>query len=105
MTCSDDLRRENARLRARMSGLSAASLRIGASLDLETVLREVVESARELTGARYGTIVTIGEAGQPQDFVTSGLKEEEHRQLREWPDGPRLFEHFRGYCQVNRFGA
>ena len=29
-------------------------LRISASLDLKTVLREVVESARTLTGARYG---------------------------------------------------
>ena len=95
LTRSDDLRRQNTLLRDRMSGLSAASLRISASLDLETVLREVVESARELTGARYSTIVTIDETGQPQDFVTSGLNEEEHRQLREWPDGPRLFEHFR----------
>ena len=40
-------------LRARISALSAASLRINASLDLETVLNEVVESARALTGARY----------------------------------------------------
>ena len=31
------------------SGLTAALLRISASLDLETVLREVIESARELT--------------------------------------------------------
>ena len=36
---------ENAALRARISALSAASLRINASLDLETVLNEVVESA------------------------------------------------------------
>ena len=34
----------------------AVSLRIGASLDLETVLREVVESACALTGAHYGAI-------------------------------------------------
>ena len=95
MTRSDDLRRENALLRDRMSGLSAANLRISASLDLETVLREVVESARELTGARYGTIVTIDEAGQPQDFVTAGFTREEHRRMEEWSDGPRLFEHFR----------
>ena len=41
-------------------------------LDLETVLREVVESARTLTGARYGAITTIDETGAPKDFVTSG---------------------------------
>ncbi len=80
---------------ARPDSLTAAMLRIGASLDLETVLREVIESARALTGARYGGIVTINETGAPQDFVTSGYTDEEHRRMAEWPDGPRLFEHFR----------
>ena len=37
---------------ARISRLSAAILRISRSLDLATVLEEVVESARALTGAR-----------------------------------------------------
>ncbi len=37
--------------RARTADENAASLRINASLDLETVLNEVVESARALTGA------------------------------------------------------
>ena len=86
---------ENAALRARISALSAASLRISASLDLETVLNEVVESARALTGARYGAIATIDEDGAPQDFVTSGFTADEHRNMVEWPDGPRLFEYFR----------
>ena len=95
MTDHDPAAAENAALRARISALSAASLRISASLDLETVLSEVVESARALTGARYGAIATIGEAGAPQDFVTSGFTADEHRKLVEWPDGPRLFEFFR----------
>ena len=85
-----------------MSRLSTAMLRISASLDLDTVLREIMETARDLTGAGYGGITTIDEAGAPQDFVTSGLTEEEHRQLAEWPDGPRLFEHFRDLPGVLR---
>ena len=95
MTDRDRTAAENAALRARISALSAASLRISASLDLETVLNEVVESARALTGARYGAIATIDEAGAAQDFVTSGFTAKEHRKLVEWPDGPRLFEYFR----------
>ena len=95
MTDHDQTAAENAALRARISALSAASLRISASLDLETVLNEVVESARALSGARYGAIATIDEAGVPQDFVTSGFTAEEHRNMEEWPDGPRLFEFFR----------
>ena len=77
----------------RESALVAAVLRIGASLDLDTVLKEVVESARALTGAAYGVIVTVDEAGAPRDFVTSGLAQEELRAVEAWPDGPRLFGH------------
>ena len=95
MTSNDDLRQEIAALRERISQLSAASLRIGSSLDLDTVLREIAGSARALTGARYAAIATIDESGQPMDFVTSGFTEDEHRAMAEWSDGPLLFEHFR----------
>ena len=95
MNSPDTLKRENEALRERISTLSAAMLRISGSLDLDTALHEIVESARALTGARYGAITTIDEAGQPRDFVTSGFSAEEHRRLMEWSDGPRLFEHIR----------
>ena len=62
---------ENAALRARISALSAASLRINASLDLETVLNEVVERARALTGARYGAIAPSTMPASPR---TSSLR-------------------------------
>ena len=87
--------RELQALRDRISALSAATLRISASLDLATVLQEVVDSARALTGARYGVIATVDDAGEIQDFVSSGFSPEEHDQLAEWADGPRLFEHLR----------
>ena len=95
MSETGGLRRENAELRARIAQLSAACLRIGSSLDLDTVLGEIAGSARALTGARYAAIATIDGTGVPQDFVTSGFTEEEHRAMAEWTDGPRLFEHFR----------
>ena len=82
--------------RERTSSLGAAILRISASLDVATVLHEVVESARALTGARNGAIATVDEAGRPQDFVTSGLTPDEERRMAGWlPDGVRLFEHLR----------
>ena len=80
-------------LRERIAGLSGAILRISASLDVDTVLHEVVDSARALTGARYGVIATVDDAGEAQNFVTSGLAQEEARQLAAWPDAWRLFEH------------
>ena len=104
MKSPDELRRENEALGDRISRLSAAILRISASLDVNTVLQEVVDSARALTGARYGVITTIDDAGQPQDFVSSGFTPAEHRQLADWPDGPRLFEHLRDLPGALRLG-
>ena len=86
----------------RASRLGAAILRISASADLDTVLHEVVESARALTGARYGGMTTLDDSGQLQDFVSSGCTPEERRQLAEWPDGPRVFEHFRDHPETVR---
>ncbi|MCY3705533.1 MAG: response regulator [Gammaproteobacteria bacterium] len=79
----------------RASRLSAAILRVNASLDLATVLQEVLESARALTGARVGVITTIDGRGRLEDFVTSGLVPEERRRMVAWPDGQRLFAHLR----------
>ena len=95
MNVSDEPRREVEALRERISSLSTAVLRISASLDVGTVLRETVDSARALTGARYGVITTIDDAGWPQDFVTSGLSAAEQQQMMEWPHAMRFFEHLR----------
>ena len=90
-----DLARENEALRERISRLSAAILRINASLDLPTVLHEVMEGARALTGARYGAITTIDEAGEVEDFAASGFGDAELQGLMSWSDGQRLFAHLR----------
>ena len=93
MNGPDELRQENAALRERISMLSAAILRISASLDLDTVLREVVDSARALTGARYGMIATVDDAGAIEEFIAPGLSADERRHMAEWPHGYQFFEH------------
>ena len=90
----DELMREIESLRVRISNLSGAVLRISASLDVDTVLKEIAENARALTGARAAVITAFDDAGQI-DYVTSGLTAEEERELIAWPDGLRLFEHLR----------
>jgi len=92
---ADELRQRNRMLEDRIASLSAAVLRVSASLDLETVLREIVDSARALTGARHGLITTVDDAGRPQGFVTAGLASGVHAVMAAWADGPRLFAHFR----------
>ena len=66
-------------LRERVSRLSAAVPCINSSLDLDTVLHEILAGTRDLVGARYGLITTINETGQPQDSVPSGFSPEDER--------------------------
>ena len=87
--------RESVALRERDSRLSAAVLRISACHDLDTVLQEAADSARALTAAQYGVIVTVNGSGQVEEFVTSGFEPEERAEMVARPDVPRLFEHFR----------
>ena len=101
---SSELQREIEALRERVSRLSAAVLRTSASLDLDTVLREVVDSARALTGARYGVIATVDGAGGIEEFVTSGFTPAEEAEMVVWLDGPQLFEHFRSLAAPIRVG-
>ncbi len=91
-------------LQNRISTLCAAILRISGSLDLETVLQEIVESARTLTGATRGLITTIDREGRPLQFITSGITPEEHQRMSQWEDGPRLFAYLREQPGVLRVG-
>ena len=89
---SDDLVRENEELRKRLALLSRASLRINESLEFDTVLQEVLDSARSLTGARYGVITCLDDDGQLQDFLFSGLTAEQVEQLCDTPEGTHIFD-------------
>ena len=74
-------------LRTRLSKLSEASLRVSKTLDVNTVLKEVIDNARDLTGARYGALLTYELSGGIQDFITSGLSAEEIEHLNVLPKG------------------
>ncbi len=95
MSQARQLALENAALRDRLSRLSAASLRINESLDFGTVLQEVLDSARSLTGAHYGIITTLNPSGETEDVVTSGLTPAECEGLWALPGGLGIFESLR----------
>lgn len=84
------LKAEIRALKERLSGLSEASLRISESLDLSTVLQEVVKGACVLSGARIGGITTMDQSGHMLDFVTHGLSPGQHQQLLNLPQGAEL---------------
>ncbi|MDE0655430.1 MAG: GAF domain-containing protein, partial [Acidimicrobiaceae bacterium] len=91
----DRLRAEIDMLRARMLGLTDAILRISEDLDVDVVLQEVVDTARELTGARYGAIATLDDAGGLQDLVLSGLSPGQQQKVVGYDRGWELFAYLR----------
>ena len=90
---ADGLKREIETLRNRLSGLSEAGVRIAEDLDLDTVLQEVVDAARSLTGARISGLTALDEAGGLMSFITSGMTSEERQRFVDLPGGPEFFAH------------
>ncbi len=92
----DERDRRIRQLEERLSRLSEASLRITEDLDFNTVLQGVLDSARSLTGARYGVIALHGDDGTPQDFLSSGMTADETDRLWTLPGWPSHFEYLSG---------
>ncbi|HEY6278674.1 MAG TPA: histidine kinase, partial [Streptosporangiaceae bacterium] len=61
--------------RDRTHALLEAVVAVGSQLDLEIVLRQIVEAAVTLVDARYGALGVIGEGGRLAEFVPVGLAE------------------------------
>ena len=86
----EELQQQVEALRDRLARQTEATSRITASLDIESVLQGALNSARSLTGARYGLIFVPDDSGQVQHFLTSGPTARELDQLTSLPDGPAL---------------
>ena len=80
-------------LRDRLTRLSEASLRINESLDFDTVLQGVLDSARDLTRSCYGVFILLDDAGQMREFFGSGMTPEQGRKLWAEPDRVRFFDY------------
>ncbi len=93
---ADDLTLENRSLRERLHRLGQASLHITGGLDFDTVLQEVLDSARSLTGADYGVLTLLDDAGLVPDFLASGMTADEAQEIWSVPDGLRFFEYLGG---------
>ena len=73
-------------------GLSEASLHITEDLDLDAVLQGVLDGARSLTGARMGGVTILDDDRTAlQDFITSGMADEDHQRFVDLPGGPEFF--------------
>lgn len=73
--------------RDRVYALLEAVVAVGGNLDLEVMLRQIVEAAVTLVRARYGALGVVGESGRLVEFVPVGLDEDEIAAIRHWPEG------------------
>ncbi len=89
----EELIQENEALRDRLSRLSKASQCINQSLDFDSVLQRVLDSACALTSAGFGVLTLLDETGQADDFLSSGIDSEDAQSLWDMPDALKLFEH------------
>ena len=72
----------------RLERLLAAGRALTSELDLETVLGRSLETARELTGARYAALSVLDERGGGlEQFLTVGLAEEDREAIGDLPRG------------------
>ena len=99
----DELAQQVEALRARLARQTEATSRITASLDFETVLQGVLDSACSLTGARYGLVFVVDDSGAVQHWLTSGLSPDEHQRFMDLPEGPALLSHLLGVGGPRRF--
>lgn len=85
------LRRESTEDEGALERLVRAGIRISAEREIGTVLRKVVDSAREVIDARYAALGVLDSSGEAlSQFVVSGLTEEEYERIGALPTGKGL---------------
>ncbi len=73
---------------ARLRRLIDAGPTLGAQLDLESVLENLLSVAREVTGARYAAVGVLDPSREHLErFVTQGIDEETRREIGDLPRG------------------
>jgi signal transduction histidine kinase len=72
----------------RLRVLVDAGIALSSELSLDALLQRIVETAAELTGARYAALGVIDRTGQRLErFLTTGIDAETHRAIGELPHG------------------
>ncbi len=82
---------EGARIRSRFELLLDATIAMGTSGSLGELLQRLVDSAREVVGARFAALGVLSPDGASlAEFVTSGLTEAERARIGDLPRGRGL---------------
>jgi signal transduction histidine kinase len=67
--------------------LLEAGLTLASELSLPIVLQRIVDLAAQVTDARYGALGVIGEGGELEEFITTGLSAKQRRAIGPLPRG------------------
>jgi len=70
--------------------LDRATRAIAGELDLDRVLQLIVDSVRELVGAKYAALGIVGDSGRIERFITSGISAELRTLIGPLPQGHGL---------------
>jgi signal transduction histidine kinase len=76
--------------RDRVHALLEAVVAVGSHLQLEAVLRRIIEAAVTLVDARYGALGVVDQDGRLADFIPVGLDEAAIARIAHWPEGRGL---------------
>ena len=71
----------------RIRDLIDAATSVAGQTDLSSLLRSTINTAIELTGARYGAVGIIGEHGTLVDFIPVGMDEDDIKRISHYPRG------------------
>ena len=70
--------------------LDRATRAIAGELDLDRVLQQIVDGARELVGAKYAAVGIVDDRGRIERFITSGISAELRTAIGPLPEGHGL---------------
>jgi GAF domain-containing protein len=73
-----------------LAALDRATTAIAGELDVDRVLQLIVESVRDLVGARYAALGTVTADGMIERFITSGITDAERAAIGPLPRGHGL---------------
>jgi signal transduction histidine kinase len=71
----------------RLRALNVAGMSLTSELDSAAVLQRVVDQAREVASARYAALGVFDQSGTVEQFITSGITEEERALIGPLPHG------------------
>jgi two-component system, NarL family, sensor histidine kinase DevS len=73
--------------RDRVYSLLEAVVAVGSSLELEVLLRSIVQTAVSLLNATYGAVGVIGDHDRLAEFIPVGLTAGQIADIHHWPEG------------------